>query len=53
MKYGSLDESLEKESDKLMKQIDIYENHAHDNFEKIDNNLDNIMGFWDGKTTKF
>lgn len=40
---------MEKESDKLMKQIAIYENHAQDNFEKMDNYFDNIVGFWEGE----
>lgn len=40
---------MEKESDKLMKQIAIFESHAQDNFEKMDNYFDNIVGFWEGR----
>jgi hypothetical protein len=31
-----------------MKQVVIFENHAHDNFEEMDSHLENIEGTWDG-----
>jgi hypothetical protein len=49
-KYGPIDMSdSELEHDKLMKQILIFENHAHDNFEEMDANMETIVGVWDGK----
>ena len=33
----------------LLKQIAIYENHAHDNFEELDSHLEHIEGTWDGQ----
>jgi hypothetical protein len=32
-----------------MKQIMIFENHSHDNFEEIDAQVENFEGIWDGK----
>lgn len=33
--------------DPLMKQILIFENHSHDNFEEIDSQVENLEGVWD------
>jgi hypothetical protein len=35
------------ESERLMKQIIIFEDHSHDNFEEMDAQLENIEGTWD------
>ena len=36
-----------------MKQISIFENHSHDNFEEIDSQIENFEGVWDGKFFSF
>ena len=41
------------DSDRLMKQIVIFESHSHDNFEEMDTQLENIEGTWDGKKNYF
>jgi hypothetical protein len=43
----------EKNADKLFRQILIFENHAHDNFEQMDSQMENIVGVWDGKFKLF
>ena len=41
-------DTAKSESDQLFKQILIFENHAHDNFEEIDGHMENLEGMWDG-----
>ena len=48
-KYGDNQNIEELELDPLMKQIMIFENHSHDNFEEIDAQVENFEGIWDGK----
>jgi len=47
-KYEKLDES-----DKLIKQIIIFENHAHNNFLEMDSQIENIENVWDDVKTCF
>ena len=37
------------ELDPLMKQIMIFENHSHNNFEEIDAQVENFESIWDGE----
>lgn len=48
-KYGDNQNIDELELDPLMKQILIFENHSHDNFEEIDSQVENFDSVWDGK----
>jgi hypothetical protein len=36
-----------------MKQIMIFENHSHDNFEEIDAQVENFESIWDGELIHF
>lgn len=47
---GDEQEPAEIQSDRLLKQIFIFESHAHDNFAEMDSQIENIIGFWDGLT---
>ena len=49
-KFGDGQNIEEFESDPLMKQIMIFENHSHDNFEEIDAQVENFEGVWDGNS---
>lgn len=52
-KFGDTQNIEEFESDPLMKQIMIFENHSHDNFEEIDAQVENFEGVWDDTKTCF
>ena len=42
------DLNLDSESDRLCKQIEIFEKHARDNFQEMDSQIENIECVWDG-----
>ena len=46
--YGYENESR-NDNDPLLKQIEIFENQAHANFEELDSNLENIESVFDGE----
>ena len=48
-----IETEAELHADKLMKQILIFENHAHDNFEEMDSQMENITSVWDDPRTCF
>ena len=41
---------MDVESDRLAKQIEIFEKHARENFQEIDSQIESIEGVWDGMT---
>ena len=45
--------NVDAESDKLFKQIEIFEKHARDNFQEMDSQMENIEGVWDDLKTCF
>ena len=45
--------SIDQDTDKLFKQIEIFEKHARDNFQELDSQMENIEGVWDDTKSVF